>query len=354
MIDRDDLRAAVASGLLTEKQTADLTALAHSRKGAREDLSAGDEPFELFRGFNEIFIMVGLGILAAGWVGITAAFSGRVNDTLLTHSAMSSIVAVVLLWLLSEYFIRRRRMVGPAILLSLLFGANALVGFSANFSQPFMVMRDDYSSLPLPVALATVAMAVFWVRFRVPFAMAMIAVALFVVAVMIAAISNGSPEGVSSLFMLSANGPFAWITLALGLLVFGVAMYFDMSDPHRVTRRSAQGFWLHVVAAPALVNTVGLTLLAREGAGSQAMLLGFLALFAIVAIIIDRRSFLIAAIGYVVTLALAVFEIDAALMVVFGLGVFLLLLGAFWERIRARLLLLLPSFMPLDRLPPSH
>jgi hypothetical protein len=27
-------------------------------------------------------------------------------------------------------------------------------------------------------------------------------------------------------------------------------MAFDMSDPHRVTRRAAQGFWLHVVARP--------------------------------------------------------------------------------------------------------
>ena len=67
MISREDLRAAVGSGLLSEAQAASLAALADSRRGAREDLSPGDEPFELFRGFNEIFIVDGLLILASGW-----------------------------------------------------------------------------------------------------------------------------------------------------------------------------------------------------------------------------------------------------------------------------------------------
>jgi hypothetical protein len=41
-------------------------------------------------------------------------------------------------------------------------------------------------------------------------------------------------------------------------------------------------------------------------------------------------------------------------MTVLLLGVILLLLGAFWEKIRARLLRLLPRFLPLHRLPPSN
>ena len=46
MIARDDLRAAVGSGLISEKQAADLVSLADSRRGARENLNLGDEPFE--------------------------------------------------------------------------------------------------------------------------------------------------------------------------------------------------------------------------------------------------------------------------------------------------------------------
>ena len=66
-ISKDDLKAAVGSGLLTEAQAANLISLSDSRRGARENLAVGDEPFELFKGFNEIFIVVGLIILAVGW-----------------------------------------------------------------------------------------------------------------------------------------------------------------------------------------------------------------------------------------------------------------------------------------------
>jgi hypothetical protein len=141
-------------------------------------------------------------------------------------------------------------MVAPAIALSILFAGNAGAGFIAGLAQPFMVAQEDFSSLPWPVVLTTLALGLFWLRFRVPFAMAMIAVGLFLVAMLLAATSAGSPESFDDLFLLSAGGPFAWITLALGSLVFVAAMWFDMSDPHRVTRRSANGFWLHLVSSP--------------------------------------------------------------------------------------------------------
>jgi hypothetical protein len=354
MIEKDDLRAAVQAGVLSEAQAVNLSALAQKRLGSRTDLDPGDEPFELFKGFNEIFIVVGLGILAAGWVftNLAAAETEIINYR--TMFATTGATAAVVIWLLSEYFIRRRRMVAPAIALSIMFAVNAVVGLTGYFAQPFMIAQEEFRSLPMPVAAATLATVVFWFRFKVPFAMALIAVALFALSVLVAANSTGTPTGPSDLFLLSANGPFAWITLVLGLAVFAVALAFDMSDPHRVTRRSAQGFWLHVVAAPALVNTIALSLLARETGTANLILVAVLALFAFVAIVIDRRSFLIAAIGYIVALASTVFEGEAAATTILGLGVFLVFLGAFWERIRARLLGLLPSSFPLDKLPPSY
>ncbi|MEL6420017.1 MAG: hypothetical protein AAFQ55_15540, partial [Pseudomonadota bacterium] len=338
MIEQDDLRAAVSAGVLTEAQAANLASLADSRRGAREGLAPGDEPFELFKGFNEIFIVVGFIVLAVGWVGVNAAAmtSRIVNyETQITTTAG---IAAVIIWALSEYFIRRRRMVAPAIALSIMFAINAVVGLSAALSHPFMVAQEDFSSLSAPMFLATIALAIFWLRFRVPFAMAMIALGLFVVAMLIASTVNGSPKDFGELFLLSAGGPFAWITLVLGVAVFLVAMWFDMSDPHRVTRRSANGFWLHLVAAPALVNTIALTILDSDAQSARFMLLIVLAIFAIVAIVIDRRSFLIAAIGYVVALAATVFDSEGAATTVLLLGIALLFLGAFWERLRAALL----------------
>ncbi len=355
MINRDDLKAAVGSGLLSERQAANLISLADSRRGAREALAASDEPFELFKGFNEIFIVIGLLILSSGWWGVVTLLLGGSRIVNLQDYALGvSLAGAAFLWLLSEYFIRKRRMVAPAIALSVMFAANAAFGFIALMSEPFMIAQGDYSSVPVPLLLATLALGLYWWRFRVPFAMAMIAVGLFVVAIIFTASRGGRIAGISDLFLLSAGGPFAWITLALGLLVFAAAMAFDTSDPHRVTRRSANGFWLHVVAAPALVNTVALSLLDQEGGGSNVILLAVLTLFAIVAIVIDRRSFLIAAIGYIVVLAGTVLDGSGAAYTVLALGIVLLLLGAFWERIRARVLRLMPGFVPLHKLPPSH
>ncbi len=351
MIERDDLKAAVGSGLINEKQAAGLISLSDSRRGARENLHPGDEPFELFKGFNEIFIVIGLLILSFGWWGVVALALGDEIVNLQDYALWVSLAGAAVLWLLSEYFVHKRRMVGPAIALSIMFAANAAFGFTAVMSEPFMIAQNDYTSIPLPLFLATLAILVYWWRFRVPFAMAMIAVGLFIVAIVYTGSRSGRIEDISELFLLSAGGSFAWITLVLGILVFAVAMVFDMSDPHRVTRRSANGFWLHVVAAPALVNTMALSLLDQD---SNAILLGVLFLFAIVAIVIDRRSFLIAAIGYIVALAATVFDGDGAALTVLILGIVLLLLGAFWEKIRARILRLMPGFIPLHRLPPSQ
>lgn len=351
MIETDDIQASVAAGILTERQAASITALAHSRRGAREGLHPGDEPFELFKGFNEIFIIVGLLILSLGWAGLISAMFDTQIIGLRYAALWYGIPGAVVLWLLSEYFIWRRRMVGPAIALSILFAINAGATLIAYFANPFMIGQLDLSSLQFPLALTTIAVAAFWLRFRVPFAMAMIAVSLFLVAMMAAAINQGSPESATDIFLLSAGGPFAWITLGLGIAIFAAAMAFDMSDPHRVTRRAANGFWLHVVAAPAMVNTIALSLIDDE---NLIALIAFLAVIAVIAMIIDRRSFLITAIGYVVAVAGTVFGGDGIATTILALGIILLILGAFWEKFRAHLLRRLPSFIPLHRLPPAQ
>jgi hypothetical protein len=354
MIERDDLRAAVRAGIVTEAQAASLLSLGQSRRGARENLDPGDEPFELFKGFNEIFIVVGLGILTFGWIGTVSVWIATDPMQIKNILMWSGIGGAAALWLLSEYFIRRRRMIAPAIALSVLFAANAAYGFAGAFAEILMVAQGDNSSLPLPLALATLALTLYWLRFKVPFALALIGLGAFGLAILVAGLARGTPQSSTELFLLSAGGPFAWITLVLGAVFFAAAMAFDMSDPHRVTRRAANGFWLHVIAAPALVNTLALSLLDVGALWANALLTAILALFALVAIVIDRRSFLIAAIGYTVMLTGTVFEESNAVTTTLALGAALLFIGARWEAIRARLLVLLPPGFPRHLLPPSH
>ncbi|MGR3514710.1 MAG: hypothetical protein ACU0GG_18275 [Paracoccaceae bacterium] len=357
MIDTNDIRAAVGSGLLTERQAASLTALAQSRRGAREGLAPGDEPFELFRGFNEVFIMVGLVILGAGWIGVVGWTVYDQLETWRSTAVFYSAVSATLIWAMSEYFIWRRRMVGPAILLTLMFAGNAGFGFIQQFAQVFMLAQEDYSSLIVPGLLTVGATFVSWLRFKVPFAMALMAVGLFGTALLTAATRSGTPESVTEIFVFSAESSFAWITLALGCVAFLLAMVFDGSDPHRVTRRSAQGFWLHLVAAPMIINTVALSILANESNTAYAAILAAMAVFALIAVVIDRRSFLLAAIAYVVSVLLTLnpaFEDSSGVGVILGLGAFLVFLGAFWTRIRAVLLKALPLGRLRDYLPPAH
>lgn len=272
-------------------------------------------------------------------------------------SGTLSVITAGLVWLLSEYFTRQRRMIGPAILLSAFFAATAAFGLAQWKAQVFMLAREDYSSLILPGFLSVLAVLVYWLRFRVPFAMALIALGLFGTAILVAATRAGTPASPRELFLLSGESGFGWLTLALGIATFAVAMLFDGSDPHRVTRRSAQGFWLHLVAAPMIINTVALSLLARGDTRALAMVLVLMALFAVVAVVIDRRSFLLAAIGYVVSVFVALDRMreggDVAVLVL-SLGLFLVVLGAFWARIRAGLLRLLPLGGLRRWLPPAH
>lgn len=351
MISNTDLRAAVGSGLISEQQAVKLTALAHSRAGARSDLSAGDEPFELFKGFNEIFIVVGLVILAFGYAGAVGVIIATSFDMPQVQLAYASAIAAAAVWGLSEYFIRRRRMVAPAIALTIMFSICAITGFNALMAQPLMIAQEDLTSLPKPLLFSLVALAVYWLRFRVPFAMALLALGSYGLALILSSSTASGPLELRNLFLLSAGGPYAWVTLAMGMAIFALAMVFDGSDPHRVTRRAAQGFWLHIVAAPALVNTLALTLLEQE---ADAALLAVMLGFAMVAIIIDRRSFLIAAIGYIVALAFTVFDSSGSAWTTLVLGVILVTLGAFWAPIRAWLLSKIFFWLPLHRLPPAH
>jgi hypothetical protein len=363
----EDLRAAVSAGVVTEAQATRLTTLAEMRAGYRGAMAADDEPFELFRGFNEIFVALGVGLLGLGLWAMAA---------LLAPGVTAPGVAVALAcWLLAEYFTRRRRMVLPSLMLALGFVAaigaaaagQAVVRFVEATPPGAFAERlasgDGVSLYGAAVALAAAAAALlFYLRFRLPFAIFLLGLALF------AALTTGTgllhPErwafgedgGVAALVDLGAGGGAAWATLGFGLAAFAVAMAYDMQDPHRLSRLSACGFWLHVIAAPAIVNTAALTLWTRGGALGAALTLATIALLAFVALVIDRRSFLIASVAYLALLLGSLFEgLGGGLSraaAILALGVVLTALGAFWTAARGAVMAALPDFPGKDRLPP--
>ncbi|MDA7427652.1 hypothetical protein PGB28_04220 [Primorskyibacter aestuariivivens] len=345
-LDLDDIRAAVTAGTITEGQAAGIMALADARAKGRPVTGDMDEPFELFHGFNEVFIVLGLGVLFAGWIGVLSiALTWSMKATAIV---VLGFVGMGALALLARYFTLKRKMNGPSSALAAMFAfCSGLVGFGIGLGTS----GEVFLTSGFAAASGSVGMLLYFIAFRVPFALAVVALGALGASFCFIAWSGDILTSPREFFLLSSSGLYGWATIVVGFLALGVAMMFDLSDPHRVTRRATNAFWLHIVAAPTIVNTIAATLAFNATWQSYGWLVLFFAVLTLFAIVIDRRSFLIAASGYIAALFYSitpeVFHVGS-----FALGSFLILLGAQWEVLRGALMRSLPAFPGKDRLPP--
>ena len=343
----DDIRAAVAADVITEAQAARLKVFAESRQGYRAHMPEDDEPFELFKGFAEIFVTVGLGMLFSG-IMVMSAFFGNYS--------LVPFVGAALAFFAAFYFTKRRRMNLPSIWLATVFAANLAVFVGTLLIDPLDLSGFEYSVLYVGL-IGMAAMAGWFSLFKLPFSMFIFGLFGLAVALAIAAIISPNVIDFLSLreglFNLNNQSFFPLATLGFGIATFLLAMFFDMRDPHRVSRFAASGFWLHVLAAIAIVNTVGMSLYSSGQYGLTALALGFISL---IALIIDRRSFLTAGILYMAFLLYAAFEgngeFGALMTTLLVLGVFITALGTWWAGIRAAIMNALPAFPLKQKLPP--
>ncbi|MEL7216425.1 MAG: hypothetical protein AAGJ96_10900 [Pseudomonadota bacterium] len=351
----DDLRAAVDAGRISEAQAASLITLAEQRAGVRTSADPTEEPFELFRGFNEVFIVTGLAILAFGWIGVVGlAFIDSMTGPTFLGASLGSLAV---LYGVSHYFIRKRRMVGPAFLLSGLavFGAFCLALSLAMTLFESVLDTEPTEQLLLLFVMGTAVSVVgfFWYQFRVPILLGALALSAYTIILIL--LSPGwdvftYPGGI---FLLTGTRYVGTVTLITGLAVFIAAMWFDLKDRHRVTRHAANAFWLHAVAALLIISPVGTSLLLTGDTLSISLLLGFIAAMAFIAVIVDRRSFLMASIIYVVSVSTRVGDTETIAVLITILGLALTLLGAKWTDLRA-LLMRLPPLRPIaHHLPPT-
>jgi hypothetical protein len=355
MLHDDDLDAAVGAAIVTQAQADSLREFAVKRRSTGVAERADEERFRFMRGFNDIFFAIGVALLGVGLV----LFAGM-NFANPLVCGLSALV----MWGLAELLVRRMRLVLPGIVIVGFFvmfvvvairlpegivpeffvptpGGNVVNGFFAFGNVPRMSINAVITSL---------AAFGFYLRFRFPFALLIVA-ASAVVGFVLAA-SHG----------LFADLPTPRLLLILlsGAVVFGAAMRFDLSDRLRATRRSDCAFWLHVLAAPLLVHSlIGLASNGafRAGNATALVIIAIAALLTAVALIIDRRALLVSALVYVgsaiaITLSNAAMDrasILTATLVI--LGLFVLALGVGWTPLRRRVVSLLPSHV-VDRLPP--
>ena len=330
MFTNEDLENAIDKGIFSPEKVQDFRAMLEiSRQGPAVD----EENFRLISGFNDIFVVIAccLFLFSAKW--IISAF----NDSL------SYAVILGLTWVLTEYFVRKRKMALPAIVLLMFFtGSTFLFGMS--------LFDNDWEGASSVAAMLTLfATTAHWFRFRVPITVAAGTGALVVA--IISTLAYFYPENLHL---------FAYLGIFCGLMVFFLAMHWDRRDLDRTSHQADVAFWLHLLAAPLIVHSVFYILGIFDGnmpfINTLTVILLYLVL-TIVSLVIDRRAFMVSALAYVVYALSQLFQSFgedsfalAATGVTIGLG--LLVLSAFWKTVRRNSLAILPDSVRIH-LPPT-
>ena len=366
MYSESDLAQAVEAGILSP-HAAEAFRNHVAARGATQ--SADEEHFRLLTGFNDIFVAIAasLMLVAVAWIGWYIAASvlmkgqpGPVEFGATTATA--GFTVAVTSWLLAEYFTRQRRMALPSILLLLGFVGGTLAGFGGVFGANLPWLAEQFNAttdvqnaqlaggvLAIVGALTALATYGHWKRFMVPITVAVGANTMVAIAV-----------GLIMAFVPGARDWMYPIVLTAGLIVFAVAMAWDMSDLERRTRRSDVAFWLHLAAAPLIAHPIFhmLGVLDGEiGITTALIVVGLYVAFAVLALAVDRRALLVSSLVYVLWAMYTLFqstgavELSAALT---GLviGSALLMLSAFWQPMRRGVVGVLGGLG--DNLPPTH
>lgn len=338
-----DLDAAVRAGVLRSDQADALRRFDETQHHAP---SATEERFGLVSGFADIMAATGVAMLVL--TGIVAQMIAPPVGLLIP----------LLCWCGARYFTEHRRMMMTSIVLFAGFALScALTAVTILFSMHHVPMSQaSMKSLAngwavLVALVAAGACWLYWRRFHLPVAYAAFAVATVNVGIDLVRLAFPHLPSLAVDLIVGLSGPilFAW------------AMWWDISDVRRETIRSDVGFWLHICAGYSIVKAAMTLLLGIRGsesgwwrafshpasptAADAAAVLALLAVFTLVALIVDRRSLLTSGMVYAVP-AMAMLigggaPLFAPALFVAGLG--LVVLAVQWLPARERLLRMLPT-----------
>lgn len=321
MYTEEDLNQAIDARIFTASSVAQFRQFIAARQHSQP---VDEENFRLLSGFNDIFVLIASALLLISTVLLTSTFS--IPGAALTSAVFS--------WGLAEFFVRKRRMALPAIglLIAFVFSAAAIP----------VVIVESPTEFNFIVSALVAVMAAFahWQRFKVPITVA--AGTLVAGAALVAALVKLMP------FLITYQ---LEIMFCLGLAVFAFAMYWDTQDKLRQTRASDVAFWLHLIAAPLLVHPVFASLGLLHGvADLSSSLLAILmyAFLAVISIAVDRRAVMVSALVYLVYALSGVLETYGIVSYSFAItgvvvGGTLLILSAYWQGTRAKILSVLPA-----------
>ncbi len=301
-----------------------------------------EEDMRLVTGFADIFAAVGLVGLFFAIMAISAGAIGSLAGIIVSTAA----------WFLSGPIVENRKFAASGVVLSLAFGLGILVA-----SSGLEILA------PVPAAAG---LYVYWRRFRVPISAALILAALVGFAALCMLWIINEIVGISSAQTIP------YLAVLGGIVLFVLAMRWDMGDRERVTRRSSVAFWLHLCAGPLIAHgTFSLLGFSTFGMGFGVYghdpvvwpVFVLFGIFTIIALVVDRRPLLLSSFAYLVyaigTLGFQNMVGDtrvgenillALIITLASTGFLVVILAASWSPLRGFLLKFLPPSIA-DRVP---
>lgn len=328
IIRQADLNSAVSAGVIERRAADDLVAFVLRGDGSNV---ADDEQLRLVTGFNDIFVTIGL-VLFLGAISYLSA-------------GLSVLTLPIAAWLLAEIFTKRKRMALPSIVLLVVFAISAFGGvkflLSPNTpSSDFSLSNSNAWQFALSGLVTAGLIALHWLRFHVPITIAAGCAAL--VAVVVALIEGVFPDLIAH--------HMAFVFVPLGLATFATAMFFDIQDRARRTRKSDMAFWLHLLAAPLIVHplVLGLANLDSMALRDAGLIFGLFTVLSLVALVVDRRAVLVSSLlylGYALSSVLSKtsWGSETFAIAVLGVGAIVLVLSVAWQPLRKLILSVMPN-----------
>jgi hypothetical protein len=311
MISKDLLKKAADKDIIQTHQIEPLM-LFLKEQATREQAVASDtenreEPLKFIRSFGDVFISLGVVLLVIA-----------VNMTAL--SGYYYLIPVAGFIVVAEWLVRVRRLALPgiAILISILYFVNKAIAF------------DHENATIFGIGILSLASLLFYLRYKMPFSLLPLAAGLVGIAII-------------QIGLDVIKHPF--IFTGLGLIVFAVAMWFDVRDTARQSHLSDSAFWLHLLASPLIVHGAMVSLLFSDTAWIQALqkefiIVVFFSGILLLALLLDRRAMLVSTQLYLIYALTQILEgqlnstQNVLIYLLMALGLFIIFFGAYWYKTR--------------------
>lgn len=306
MISREILQKAADQGIIQSDQVEPLLRFVQNQPVA-SDTVAGEEPLRFIRSFGDVFITLGVVLLVIA-----------INMTGL--SGYLYMIPVVGFIVIAEWLVRVRRLSLPgiAILISILFFVNKAIAF------------DHENATVFGVGVLCLTSLLFYLRYKMPFSLLPLAAGLVGIAII--------QIGVDVI-----QNPLIFV--GLGLIVFVIAMLFDVRDTKRVSHLSDSAFWLHLLASPLIVHGAMVSLFFSNQEWIQAIdkeviIIVFFLVFLLLALLLDRRAMLVSTQLYMIYALTQVFvgqlpsTQNVLIYVLLLLGFLVIFFGTYWYKTR--------------------